>query len=159
MSAVDKAMEAVRESLGAGEEILGTIAATRVEKGNSGTERGVLVATSERIVYRGSALFGMGTSIEWRFSQLNGIAATKSMMLEHVELNGGGSVVKFLVKYGEAQTFVSQANQAMAKASATERSEEPNNGLAAELSKLADLFSKGLLSEEEFATAKRKLIS
>lgn len=159
MSAVDKAMEAVRGSLGAGEAILGSIAATRVEKGNSGTERGVLVATSERIIYRGSALFGMGTSIEWRFAQLNGIAATKSMMLEHVEVNGGGSVVKFLVRYGEAQTFVSQANQAMAKASSSQPPEESNNGLATELSRLADLFSKGLLSEEEFAAAKRKLIS
>lgn len=159
MGAVDKALEAVKNSLGAGEVILGSITATRVEKGNSGTERGVLVATSERIIYRGSALFGMGTSIEWRFTQLNGIAATKSMMFEHVELNGGGSVVKFLVQYGEAQSFVSQANQAMAKVGYSAPSGESTDGLAAELSKLADLYSKGLLSEEEFATAKRKLIS
>lgn len=159
MGAVDKALEAVESSLGAKEVILGSINATRVEKGNSGTERGVLVATSERIIYRGSALFGAGTSIEWRFTQLNGIAATKSLMLEHVEVNGGGSVVKFLVQYGEAQNFVFKANQAMAKASSSQPSEELNNGLATDLSKLADLFSKGLLSEEEFATAKRKLIS
>lgn len=159
MSAFEKALEAVKSSLAAGESILASIRATRVEQGNSGTERGVLVVTSERIIYRGSALFGIGTSIDWRFTQLNGIAATKSMMFEHIELNGGGSVVKFLVQYGEAQPFASQANQAMAKVGSSMPSGEPTEGLAAELSKLADLFSKGLLSEEEFATAKRKLIS
>jgi hypothetical protein len=159
MNAVDKALEAVRGSLEAGEAILGFISATRVEKGNSGTERGVLLTTSERIIYRGFALFGNATSIEWRFTQLNGIAATRSMMFEHIEVNGGGSVVKFLVHYGEAQSFVSQANQAIAKAGSSKPSAEINDGLAAELSKLADLFSKGLLSEEEFAAAKRKLIS
>ena len=161
MGATERALEAIKDNLESGEAYVDYVVATRVEKGNSGAERGALAVTSKRLIYQGSALFGVGTRIEWRFSQLNGVAATKSMMFEHIELNSGGATIKFLVTYGEARPFVAVINQAMSDSqnepSKPPPSEKPD--IAASLTKLADLFSKGLLTEEEFADAKRKLIT
>jgi hypothetical protein len=93
--------------------------------------------------------------------QLNGIAATKNLAFEHIEINAGGAVVKFLVQYGEAKPFVSKANSALSQLSTAAvdtgaRSADPDLGDS--LSKIAALFDKGLLSEEEFLTAKKKIL-
>ena len=161
MGAVDKALDAIRETLGLGEKLLASVPATRVESGNSGTERGALVVTSQRLIYSGGAWFGAGTNLEWRLQQLNGIASTKNLAFEHIEVNAGGAVVKFLVKYGESKPFVLKANQALSGLnSAVEQppAKSDSGDLGDSLTKMADLFEKGLLSREEFFEAKRKLL-
>lgn len=159
MGAFEKALDAVKGSLGQDEDLIHYVPATRVENGNSGSERGVLAVTNQRIIYRGTFLFGTGTNLEWRLGQINGIAATKSMLFEHVEINGGGAVVKFLTQYGLAKGFVQKANSALAASRPSSTAPSQDSQLAGELAKLAELFSKGLLTEEEFIAAKQKLIS
>ena len=161
MGAVDRAIESIRDSLGSSEKILASVAATRVERGNSGTERGALVVTSQRLIYSGGAWFGAGTNLEWRLPQLNGIAATKNLAFEHIEINAGGAVVKFLVQYGEAKPFVAQSNRALSEivsSSAQPESKSGGGDLGESLAKIADLFDRGLLSEDEFLSAKRRLL-
>lgn len=160
MGAYETAREAIVRSLTQGEVLESSVQATRVEKGVSGTERGALVVTNQRIVYQGSALFGAGSRLEWRLQQINGVARTKSMALEHIEVNAGGLTVKFLVPYGDAERFVNNANSALSKA-ASKGSEPPIQGqsLSGELQKLADLLEKGLLTQAEFQQAKQRLMS
>ena len=158
MGAVDKAIEQIKSDLEPGESYVDYVVATRVENGYSGTERGALVVTSKRLIYQGTALFGGGTRVEWRLKSLNRIAATKSMMLEHIEFNAGGAALKFLVTYGEARPFVSVVNQTI-ESETESKPETPNSGdLGDALAKLADLYSRGLLSETEFAEAKKKIL-
>jgi len=161
MGAVEKAIDSIRQSLGSGEVLLASVPATRVESGNSGTERGALVVTSQRLIYSGGAWFGAGTNLEWRLQQLNGIASTKNLAFEHIEVNAGGAIVKFLVKYGESKPFVSKANQALSDLNTSSADSSINAGgsdLGESLAKMADLFEKGLLSKEEFLEAKKKLL-
>lgn len=164
----DKCLAAVKSSLWAKEYVVDSVWAFRAGQGNTVHDSGALVATSERIIYQGSALFGTGSSMEWRLGSLNGIATEKGVLREHVEINGGGAVAKFLVEFGEGKRFAASANRAISNMATTQPTAQPiahqqpashQSNLAEELSKLADLFSKGLLTEEEFASAKRKLIS
>lgn len=158
MGAVDKAIEQIKSDLEPGESYVDYVVATRVENGYSGTERGALVVTSKRLIYQGTALFGGGTRVEWRLKSLNRIAATKSMMLEHIEFNAGGAALKFLVTYGEARPFVSVVNQTIESENES-KPETPSSGdLGDALAKLADLYSRGLLSDSEFAEAKKKIL-
>lgn len=158
MGAVDKAIEQIKRDLEPGETYVDYVVATRVENGYSGTERGALVVTSKRLIYQGTALFGGGTRVEWRLKSLNRIAATKSMMLEHIEFNAGGASLKFLVTYGEARPFVAVVNQTM-EGEAESKPETSNSGdFSDALAKLADLYSRGLLSDSEFADAKKKIL-
>lgn len=161
LGAVEKAIESIRASLGSEEKIVASVLATRVERGNSGTERGALVVTNQRLIYSGGAWFGAGTNLEWRLQQLNGIAATKNLAFEHIEINAGGAVVKFLIQYGQSKPFVAQANRALADlntSSAQGDSKSDGGDLGESLAKIADLFDRGLLSEDEFLSAKRRLL-
>lgn len=158
MGAVDKAIEQIKSDLEPGESYVDYVVATRVENGYSGTERGALVVTSKRLIYQGTALFGGGTRVEWRLKSLNRIAATKSMMLEHIEFNAGGAALKFLVTYGEARPFVSVVNQTIESETESKPETQNSGDLGDALAKLADLYSRGLLSETEFAEAKKKIL-
>ena len=158
MGAVDKAIEQIKSDLEAGESFVDYVVATRVENGSSGTERGALVVTTKRLIYQGAALFGGGTRVEWRLKQLNRIAATKSMMLEHIEFNSGGAALKFLVKYGEARPFVASVNQTIEGEVDTKNEVSHSGDLGDALAKLADLYARGLLSDSEFADAKKKIL-
>lgn len=158
MGAVDKALEQIKSDLEPGESYVDYVVATKVENGYSGTERGALVVTSKRLIYQGTALFGGGTRVEWRLKQLNRIAATKSMMLEHIEFNAGGAALKFLVTYGEARPFVSVVNQTMESGGDSKTEVSQSGDIGDTLAKLADLYSRGLLSDSEFADAKRKTL-
>jgi len=158
VGAVEKAVEQIKSNLEPGESYVDYVVATRVENGYSGSERGALVVTSKRLIYQGTALFGGGTRVEWRLKSLNRIAATKSMMLEHVEFSAGGASLKFLVTYGEARPFVAVVNQTIDVPTETKPESSSSADLGDALSKLADLYSRGLLSDSEFADAKRKIL-
>ena len=158
MGAVDKAIEQIKSDLEPGESYVDYVVATRVENGYSGTERGALVVTSKRLIYQGTALFGGGTRVEWRLKSLNRIAATKSMMLEHIEFNAGGAALKFLVTYGEARPFVAVVNQTIEGETEAKPETSASGDLGDSLAKLADLYSRGLLSDSEFAEAKKKIL-
>lgn len=160
MGAYENARESIEQSFTAGESLRSSVRATRVERGVSGTERGALVATNQRIIYQGGALFGAGSRLEWRLQQINGVARTKTLALEHIEVNAGGSIVKFLVEYGEAERFVNNANKALSESTTSQAEPKESSGnIAEELEKLAGLFEKGLLSQEEFLQAKQRLLS
>jgi hypothetical protein len=160
MGAYENAREAIERSFTQGEVLESSVQATRVEKGVSGAERGALVVTNQRIVYQGSAIFGAGSRLEWRLQQINGVARSKSMALEHIEVNAGGLTVKFLVPYGDAERFVNNANSALSTAASKHGdSSTQRQSLSDELQKLADLFEKGLLTQDEFQQAKQRLMS
>jgi hypothetical protein len=80
------------------------------------------------------------------------------MMLEHVEFSAGGASLKFLVTYGEARPFVAVVNQTIDVPTETKPESSSSADLGDALSKLADLYSRGLLSDSEFADAKRKIL-
>jgi hypothetical protein len=161
LGAFEKAVELIEGDLSEGEAIVASIKATRVEKGGSGPERGALVLTNKKLSYYGSAWFNVSSRIEWRLEQLNGVASTKTMAFEHVEVNAGGAVVLFLVNYGEANGFVVAVNSAMAGAKTTPPAHEPPDTTSEiqELERISALFERGLLSEEEFLQLKSRLLA
>lgn len=154
---MNKAIRAIKGSLGAGE---GIIAAVWAQDSGNGA-RGALVLTNLRLIYSGGAWFGAGTNQEWRLPQLIGISATKTLRTEHIEINAGGPVVKFLVQYRESMPFVEKVNTELLRlmsSSAQPKTKSGGGGLGESLEKIADLFDRGLLSEDEFLSAKRRLL-
>jgi hypothetical protein len=161
LGAFEKAIELIEGDLSDGETVVASIKATRVEKGSSGAERGALVLTNKKLAYYGAAWFNVSSRIEWRLEQLNGVAATKSLAYEHIEVNAGGAVVQFLVNYGEANGFVVSTNSAMADskpAPLNQQASNPADNLQ-ELERISQLFEKGLLTEEEFTLMKSRLLA
>jgi len=163
MGAEERAVEAISKEFSPGEKLVASVVATRVEQGSSGTERGALAVTNKRIVYQGGAWFGSSSRLQWVFGQISGVARTKNLMFEHIEINAGGAVSKFLVGYGEAAGFVDKANKALAESQNSNNqpgtTQGPPSGLSESLEKLAALHEKGLLSDDEFLAAKAKLLS
>jgi Short C-terminal domain/Bacterial PH domain len=154
-----KAMATITESLQPDEQVLGTIhAAYIVSTTNSENTIGTLALTNKRLIFSGS----IGLKREQHSSPLQLVTSVdlvKGAMLSHLQVTLAGSVSKYRVKYTDASAFVQATHAAVAAAQTAPASQTSAPSAADELMKLADLHAKGVLTDEEFATAKAKALS
>lgn len=163
MSRFSKGEEQITEILTEGEEIRATIFATQCDPPSSKTGKvaGCLAVTNKRVIFVGKAIAQkISRVIPW--SQVTSVQLSKGMMLSHIQITLAGSYENFLVKYKEAEDFLSVAQLELEQAgqSSTQSSSNLKNGSSIdELAKLADLHRQGVLTDDEFAQAKARLLA
>ena len=112
MDALDKSLTALIESLDSEEEILHYVRATLVHNPNPQDERGVLAVTTKRILFKEQYWWGTLTSLQWPWDWLKGVSSKKALTFEHIRIQSPGGTEKFLVNYGEADSFIRSVNEA-----------------------------------------------
>lgn len=103
---LDKSLTALIESLDSGEEILYWVRATLVNNPKSQDERGVLAVTTKRVLFKEHSFYGTPTSLQWPWDWLKGVSSRKALSFEHIRIKSPGGTEKFLVNYGEADSFI-----------------------------------------------------
>jgi len=93
-------------------------------------------------------------------SQVTSLELSKGMMLSHIQLTLAGSFENFLVKYKEAEDFMTAAQAQLQKSRSVQTAATAASGVsvADELKKLAEMHRQGVLTSEEFTEAKSRLL-
>jgi hypothetical protein len=161
MSRLSKGEDLIISMLQPGESIVASILASQCDPptSKSGKVAGCLAITNQRVMFAGRAI-AKTVNRTIPLSQVSSLELSKGMMLSHVQLTLAGSYENFLVKYKEAEEFMITAQAELQKS----RSQQPAmtspsaGSTADELNKLADLHEQGILTAEEFADAKARLL-
>ncbi len=159
MASPDKHLAKLQDSLEPGETIQATVAGTitTTAESTSGTVRGILVLTDSRLRFEGGSWASKG-SRSVPLSAITSIDLHKNLMTAHVVVTLAGGPERYMVKYNDAEKFVKVAHEVLARFHSAGSSGGAASG-ADELLKLADMHSKGLLTDDEFAAAKAKALS
>lgn len=157
MGRPEKALEQITSRLQPGEEIRATVPGVLTDgKSASGTQRGMLVATTRRFLFQGTTLGpGSSESVALPWNLVSAVDVHKNLMTSHVVVQGAGGGARFLVKYAEAVPFAEAAQQLLGQPAPT--APAPSSA-ADELVKLAGLHQQGVLTDAEFAAAKARLL-
>jgi hypothetical protein len=167
-NAKEKHLAQIAQTLSSSEEIVFSAYANIITQGDLGTDGGALAVTTERVVFSGSAtLLGTNSSVSIRLGEINGVSSGQRMikgglLQPYVEMNVGGAVYLFNLRPADASDIpraIAHAKEALAESGTSSDESSPSKGSAVdELERLAALFSGGLLSDEEFAQAKKRLL-
>lgn len=132
--------------------------------GRFGKGNGLVVLTNERVIFVFHGLIQRSLE-EFRLERLDSIAVSGGVMWASVMLTvAGNKAVIEQVDKTDAKRFVEATRAAMAglhAPNATPHSADPQRSslsLADELTKLAHLRDSGVLTEDEFARQKAKLL-
>lgn len=161
MSRLSKGEELISSMLQPGESIVASILASQCDPptSKSGKVAGCLAITNQRVMFAGRAVTKtVNRTIP--ISQVTSLELSKGMMLSHVQLTLAGSYENFLVKYKEAEEFMAVAQAELQKSRNQQPASTPSSAssTADELKKLAELHQQGILTAEEFAEAKSRLL-
>ncbi len=159
MASPNKHLSKLQENLESGETIQATVAGTitTTATSTSGTVRGMLVLTDSRFLFEGGSWASKG-SRSVPLSAITSIDLHKNLMTAHVVVTLAGGPERYMVKYNDAEKFVKTAHEVLARFHSPVATGS-NVSAADELLKLADLHSRGLLTDDEFAVAKAKALS
>jgi hypothetical protein len=158
---LSKGEELISAMLQPGESIVASIAATQCDPptAKSGKVTGCLAITNQRVVFAGRAITKAITRTI-PVTEVSSLELSKGMMLSHIRLTLSGSYENFLVKYKEAEDFMTFAQAELQKSRNLPTSISSATGVSAadELKKLAELHQQGILTIEEFTEAKSRLL-
>ena len=161
MGRLSKGEELISAMLQPGESIVASIAATQCDPptAKSGKVTGCLAITNQRVVFAGRAITKAITRTI-PVTEVSSLELSKGMMLSHIRLTLSGSYENFLVKYKEAEDFMTFAQAELQKSRNLPTSISSATGVSAadELKKLAELHQQGILTIEEFTEAKSRLL-
>jgi hypothetical protein len=159
MGRIENHLAEVEALLGPNEHLVSWI---RVEDIVSATSMipsivGVLALTSRRLVFRGSSRRGaVGREID--LAAVRGFEAVWHRNAADLRFNGNPGFAGFLTRgMDTAVPFIAQVVTAIDAAKALGNDQRSDQGVA-DLAALGDLFERGLLTPEEFATAKSRLL-
>jgi len=160
MGRAEKGLEEIEGMLEPDEEIKSHVWGTQCDPptGKSGKVSGALAITDRRVLFVGKSL-GSKKVRTIPLDTVTSVELNKGALLSHVQVTLAGSYENFLVKYKEAEPFVQVAQSALASAHSGGAVQAPAAAsMADEIAKLADMHQQGLLSDEEFAAAKARLL-
>ena len=159
MGSANKHLAKVEENLQPGEEIRASVSGTvtSTSTSTSGTVSGILVLTDRRFIFSGGA-WGTKDSHSVPLSGVTSIDLHKNLMSAHVQVTAAGNIARYLVKYKDAEPFVKTAHDVLASAHAAVPAASNSVSPADEIAKLAALHAQGLLTDDEFVTAKTKVL-
>ena len=119
---------------------------------------GLLVLTNERLLIVGE----MSNNLTIRHSKIQAISATEGFFLAKVLITLGGRVIVFTnCEKKAAKVIVKMANKwqsTLETQNHKDGAEINSNSTMNDLEKLVELYKSGMLSEEEFSLAKKKII-
>jgi len=161
VSRLSRGEEAITSLLQPGESIVASIFASQCDPptSKSGKVAGCLAITDQRVMFAGKAITKT-ISRTIPLSQVTSLELSKGMMLSHIQLTLAGSYENFLVKYKEAEDFMTAAQAQLQKSKSVQTAATAASGVsvADELKKLAEMHRQGVLTSEEFTEAKSRLL-
>ena len=159
MAKLDKLLDGAQAHLDPTEEVQHAVAGLYATKlfGNDSARRGSLIATDRRLVFYAKKIGGHDLE-SFPYENISSIESGKNMLTGgHVSFFASGNSVKMTsIKADAMEPFVAYVRSRMGKPSSTPAANGAS--LADELKKLADLRDAGVLSPDEFATQKAKLL-
>ena len=153
-----KQLRALQDLLSPGEELLHATGAGFTADTNAHVW-GMAAVTNRRILFSGRSMTKR-IFHEVSFESVAGFA-----VVEHFGRSAsfkttisGGEIIAWDINKSEAPKFLEAAQAALAARASAGHTSPPSASIADELSKLADLHARGLLSDSEFASAKARLL-
>jgi hypothetical protein len=122
---------------------------------------GLLALTDQNLMFAGTADGGSTRSGRWALKELSTVDLVRDRALGDVLLvgTGGAAQTGFTMKHpAAAQELVNRLRAGITRARATPVAAAPSS-VADELAKLASLRDGGVLTEQEFAARKARLLS
>lgn len=165
MGVYEKNLELIEAALEDGEKIQSSIIAS-IQDAKVQSKFGLLgalVFTNLRVIFRGGGMLTGRESRDIRLSAITSIdgSATSSMALLRMKgmtIRYSGGDVEFLLNHAAADEFLKSA-RLLVQQSASTAPRASSSGVADELEKLGALLEKGLIDQDEFKSAKAKLLS
>lgn len=161
--AYDKHYPQIVAALHDGETMVAALSATITTdlRSTSGTISGAIAATTERFMFSGSGMLQKDArSFPW--IQVSSLNLQQGLLLAHITVTAATSAARFMVgKSADTQAFVAAAQEQMVRAktaSAGVAAAPSAPSTADELTKLAGLHAQGILTADEFAAAKARLL-
>ena len=160
----EKHLTLIKSYLGDSEEVLFECFAAIVTTGDLGTDGGALVVTDSRVLFSGDApLLGTESNVAVDFQDINGVSSGQKMLKggliqPYLEINAGGSTYLFNLKAVDAAEASQVINLNRSESKRVEEDLPPIGSNVEQLTALADLLEKGLLTYEEFESEKKKLL-
>lgn len=157
MGRPEKALDRITAMLQPGEEVVAHTSGSLADPGHSaGTTRGTIAVTNQRILYSGTTGIGGSKTLAYPWGQVTAVLAEKNLLTSHLSVAAAGADSRFIVKYQEAQSLAKAAQEQLHAAQQTTTSAP---SAADELAKMASLHEQGILSADEFAAAKARILS
>ncbi len=159
MGAAKRALKSLEEVLEQGERVFRIAAGTRPTRGV--VQRGLLVLTDRRLMFvREGMVRSAHESIP--LDLVTAVAVAKGIAYSKIKTTGSQSneILEQVNKH-DAEAWVVAARGLLASRSRDALAasvQEPGTSVADELSRLADLRDRGVLTDPEFATQKARLL-
>jgi hypothetical protein len=134
--------------------------ATSVLAGGNGSGKKMSIRVyQDRVECNSPGAFSKGSTETIRWDQVAQVVIQEGVAFNGltVETNGGGGFSVTGFNKGEVQAAKEFIDNRLAEVGATSASSSTGTALASEIAALADLHSKGVLSDDEFAAAKARL--
>jgi len=154
----DERLEDAKKILTDGEEVIDSI------QGKKGLAEGILVLTPKRVFFYISMGKGKYATNEYPLDKISSINHTLSKIIGEValiEIHSSDDKLQIVSKKANAEvdTFVKSVKQQIEEYKKQGTPVQSNNlDVADQISKLAGLRDKGILTDEEFTAQKRKLL-
>ena len=156
--------------LDAGETIEGMLGGTfREDTDRLHRHRGVVVATSKRVIFADKGVFGSSEVMMISYEKIESVTHSTGMFRAGIQIKGNGASsyrIEDIRRKAAVPLFVAkvQAHKVQAHIEALANAPTPPPAVAApsladELERLAALMDRGLLTEDEFAAMKKQLLA
>ncbi len=122
---------------------------------------GIIAATSERLLFIDKGITGSLKIEDFPYSKINSIQFKTGMLMGQIEIFSSGNKAK--IENIDKKLVPSLAEHVRAKITSTDsfvsKSSGQNSDIISNLERLAKLKEQGILTDEEFAEQKRKILS
>jgi hypothetical protein len=149
--------DAIRKDLGAGEAIVDILLGVNTKRGGK-TYLGSLVATNYRIIFRGKYMTGWMTDSH-PLDSTTGLTVTIGKVFGMLGVKNGLQVAEYQANGQKLSEFMRAVDaQLDSMKSASDSPTSTTTPATDEIAKLADLHAQGILTDDEFASAKHRII-
>ncbi len=160
MSSMEKNLRELRERLDNGETIESYVYGSYETKilGSDSVRKGVLAATNNRVVFYAKKMLGYDMEI-FPYSNISSIEMGKGIMGHKISFFASGNKVTMKwIKKGEVDKLVEIVKSRIGKKEPTAKTEDKSS-IYDDIERLGELKEKGIVSEEEFESKKKELLS
>lgn len=136
-----------------------------IQNGVQGTynnRHGMLIATSSRLIFIDKSLTGRLRVEDFPYDKITSIQYEVGWVLGQIRIFASGNRADIIgIQKALVQPFAEMVRAKVTDSSAPSSNQRGsiNSDLTAQIERLADMHTQGLLSAEEFATAKSRLLA
>ena len=163
MAKIDKLSHKAKEHLDSDEEILKIIQGAYETKimGKDSVRNGIFLATNKKLVFYAKKITGYDLEV-FPYSKISSFEMGKEFLGHYISFFSSGNKAKMKwikMKKEDVKDFVDCVNSMIGKKNEIKNSEGPSLDITEQIKKLAELKDQGVLTEEEFQSKKKDLLS